>query len=73
MSSVSSTTSLAKFGFGQSDVVKKAREKQEEQQLQVNRAEALFIQFVAEHNLPFRTGDHFTKLVKSMHVPRLSC
>ena len=22
--------------------------------------------FVAEHNLPFRTGDHFTKLVKSM-------
>ena len=57
---------LGRFGFGQSEAGKKAREKKDEQQLQVQRAEALFVQFVAEHCLPFRTGDHFTKLVKSM-------
>ena len=26
------------------------------------------MQFVVEHNLPFRIGDHFTKLVKSMFL-----
>ena len=26
----------------------------------------MFVNFVAEHNLPFRVGDHFTKLVKTM-------
>ena len=66
MCSSSSTQTLDKFGFGQSEVAKRARQKKEEEELQVLRAEALFIQFVAEHNLSFRTGDHFTKLVKSM-------
>ena len=30
----------------------------------VTTAEALFTQFIAEHNLPFAVGDHLTKLVK---------
>ena len=34
--------------------------------MQILSAEAQFVQFVAEHNLPFRCGDHLTKLVKSM-------
>ena len=34
--------------------------------LKVQQAEALFVYFVAEHNMLFRTGDHFTKLVKNM-------
>ena len=38
----------------------------EMKQLRVQHAEALFVQFFAVHNLPFRTGDHFTKLVKYM-------
>ena len=29
-------------------------------------AETMFAHFVAEHNLPFTVGDHFTKLVKAM-------
>jgi hypothetical protein len=33
---------------------------------QVMNAETLFANFVAEHNLPFTVGDHFTKLVKVM-------
>ena len=66
MSSSSSTKTLDKFGFGQSEVAKRARQRQEEEELQFLKAEALFVQFVAEHNLPFRTGDHFTKLVKQM-------
>ena len=53
---------FANFGAA----AKSARKKRNEQQLQVQQAEALFVQFIAEHNLPFRTGDHFTKLVKSM-------
>ena len=60
------STTLANFGFGQSEEARRARRKQEDEQLQVQKAESLFIQFVAEHNLPFRTGDHFTRLVKSM-------
>ena len=64
-SAKSSSSTLARSGFGQSDVAMSARKK-DEQQLQVQRAEALFVQFVAEHNLSFRTGDHFSKLVKSM-------
>ena len=32
----------------------------------VIRAETLFSQFVAEHNLPFLVADHFTPLVKKM-------
>ena len=67
VSSKASTSTLANFGFGQSEAAaKSARKKRNEQQLQVQRAEALFVQFIAELNLPFRTGDHFTKLVKSM-------
>ena len=66
MSSTCSTHTLAKFGFGQSEAAKRARRKREEEQLQVKKAETLFVQFVAEHNLPFRIGDHFTKLVKGM-------
>lgn len=64
MSSLSQT--LDKFGFGSNGAAQRARKKQEEEQLQVQRAESLFVQFVAEHNLPFRVGDHFTKLVKVM-------
>ena len=30
----------------------------------VTKAEVLFAQFIAEHNLPFSVGDHLTKLVK---------
>ena len=62
--SKSTSATLGRFGFGQSEVARKARRKQKEHQLQVQQAEALFVQFIAEHNLPFRTGDHFTKLVK---------
>ena len=65
MSSSSCTQTLDRFGFGQSEVARRARQRQEEE-LQSLKAEALFVQFVAEHNLPFRTGDHFTKLVKHM-------
>ena len=43
-----------------------ARVRAEELNLKVQRAEALFVHFIAEHNMPFRTGDHFTKLVKKM-------
>ena len=32
----------------------------------VSKAEVLFSNFVAEHNLPFAVGDHFTKLAKEM-------
>ena len=60
------SSSLARFGFGESSVAMKARKKKDEQQLQVQRAEALFVQFTAEHNLSFPTADHFTKLVKTM-------
>ena len=42
------------------------RQRAEEQNRKVQNAEELFVQFIAEHNLPFHTGDHFTKLVKSM-------
>ena len=47
-----------------------------------NRQKQCFVQYLAEHNLPFRTGDHFTKLVKSMfpdsgifnaHTPKPRC
>lgn len=30
----------------------------------VTKAEVLFAQFIAEHNLPFSVGDHLTKIVK---------
>ena len=66
MTSKSTSSTLAKFGFGHSEAARKARQKQDEMQQQVLKAEAVFVQFVAEHNLTFRTGDHFTKLVKSM-------
>lgn len=64
--STNKTARLEACGFGESRLAKAAREKQEEQKLQVLSAETQFIQFVAEHNLSFRCGDHFTKLVKSM-------
>ena len=67
MSSSSCTQPLDKFG--QSEVARRARQRQQEEELQFLKAEALFVQFVAEHNLPFHTGDHFTKLVK--HVSGL--
>ena len=63
VNSKSSTSTLSRYGFGQSDEAVKARRKDE---VQVQRAKALFIQFVAEHNLSFRMGGHFGKLVKSM-------
>ena len=66
ISSRSTSTQLRVYGFGESREAKRARELKEKQQLQVQRAEALFVQFVVEHNLPFRVGDHFTTLVKSM-------
>ena len=60
-------TRLEAFGFGESRVAKAARDKQEEQKMQVLSAEAQFVQFIAEHNnMSFRSGVHFTKLVKSM-------
>ena len=64
--SAKQTARLEAFGFGNSRKAKAAREKQEEQKMQVLSAKAQFVQFVAEHNLPFRCGDHFTKVVKSM-------
>ena len=60
------TARLEAFGFGDSRKAKAAREKQEEQKMQVLSAEVHFVQFVAEHYLPFRCGDHLTKLVKSV-------
>ena len=66
LDSAKKTARLEAFGFGDSRKAKAAREKQEEQKMQVLSAEAQFVQFVAEHNLPFRCGDHLTKLVKSM-------
>ena len=61
MSSSSQSLTLNNFGFRSSEPAKRARKKQEEEQLQVQKAEALFIQFVAEYNLPFSVDDHFTK------------
>ena len=66
VSSMKHTRNLSNFGVGNSEAAKMARRKSEELQHNVQKAEAQFIQFVAEHNLPFRTGDHFSKLVKSM-------
>ena len=66
LDSAKKTARLEAFGFGDSRKAKAAREKQEEQKMQIPSAEAQFVQFVAEHNLPFRCGDHLTKLVKSM-------
>ena len=38
----------------------------------VTKAEVLFAQFIAEHNLPFSVGDHLTKLVKkAFQIARL--
>ena len=65
-SSSRNQTKLSLFGFGESSAAKKVREKEEQQRLQVQRAGSKFIQFIAEQNLSFRTGDHFTQLVKSM-------
>ena len=61
-----STANLGVYGFGETSEAKRAREKKDKQQLQVQQAETVFVQFVVEHNLPFCVGDHFTKLVKSM-------
>ena len=64
MSSRQTTKSLSHFGFGHSAAAVSARIRAEELNLKVQRAEELFVHFIAEHNLPFRTGDHFTKIVK---------
>ena len=66
MASPTATQSLDRCGFGNSEAARKARRKQEDEQMLVQRAECLFVQFVAEHNLPFRVGDHFTKPVRTM-------
>ena len=66
VSSRQTSRSLSHFGFGSSLAAREARMRAEELNLKVQRAEALFVHFIAEHNLPFRTGDHFTKLAKSM-------
>ena len=55
-----STANLGVYGFGETREAKRAREKKDKQQLQVQQAETLFVQFVVEHNLPFCVGDHFT-------------
>ena len=52
--------------MGNSEEALRAKKKEQEKHMQVIHAEALFVQFVAEHNLSFRTGDHFSKLVKNM-------
>ena len=65
MSSTCSTHTHANLDLD-SEAAKRARRKREEEQLQVQKAETLFVQCVAEHNLPFRIGDHFTKLVRGM-------
>ena len=54
------------MGFVNSNEALKERQRQNEFQIQVVRAEALFVQFVADHNLSFRIGYHFTKLAKKM-------
>ena len=41
--------------------------------MQVLHAEALFVQFVVENNLSFRTGDHFSKLIRSMFPANQNC
>lgn len=63
-SSADKTARLEAFGFSDSCTAKAARRKREEQKRQVLRAEVQFVQFIAEHNLSFRCGDHFTKLVQ---------
>lgn len=67
---VSTVTTSKRAGslqnFGNSRTAQAARQRREKQNHKVQNAEALFVQFVAEHNLPFHTGDHFTKLVKTM-------
>ena len=60
------TKPLSQFGFGNSSVAQAAKIQAEQQKQKVRQTETLFVQFVAEHNLPFRIGDHFTKLVKAM-------
>ena len=37
---------------------------------QVTKAEILFTQFIAEHNLSFAVGDHITRLVKTAFPDR---
>ena len=44
--------SLYKFGFGNSEATKAARQQAEERNCKVQNAEALFAQFIAEHSLP---------------------
>ena len=66
ISLISSTNTLASLGFVNCNEALKERQRENEFQNQVVRAETLFVQFVAEHNLSFRIGDHFTKLVKKM-------
>ena len=56
----STSSKLSQFGFGVSIVAKRAKERQDQIHQQNQKAETLFLQSVADHNLPFRTGDHFT-------------
>jgi len=58
-----SSSTLARFGIGNSEEALRSTQKEEEKKMQVLHAGALF---VAEHNPSFRTGDHFSKLAKSM-------
>ena len=66
LDSAKKSARLEAFGFGDSRKAKAAREKWQEQKMKVLSAEAQFVQFVAEHNLPFHCGHHLTKLVKSI-------
>ena len=65
LKSAANTARLQSFGFGESAASKTAREKKEIT-MNVLSAEAKFVQFVAEHNLPFRCADHFTNLINTM-------
>ena len=53
VTSKSSVSNLDRFAIGQSNTTMKARKKKDEQHLQGQQAEALFVQSVVEHNVSF--------------------
>ena len=62
---------LSDFGFGSGTAARASRISAEEMNLKVQQAESLIVYFVSEHNLPFRTDDHFTKLVKACFLTQI--
>ena len=72
VSSRQTTRFFSDFGFGSGTAARASRISAEEMNLKVQQAESLIVYFVSEHNLPFRTGDHFTKLVKACFLTRIS-